>query len=189
MEVLTRSEVQMRLHELLTRVREGEIFIHPTDTIYGIGCNAQSRAAVRRIRRLKERPDAPFSIWIPSKGWVLKHCDVPPEMQPWLEKLPGAYTFITKLKDTKAIAEGINPANRTVGVRLPDHWFAAFVERLGVPIVTTSVNRSGRRFMTSLEDIDTKIKNGVRFAVYEGEKHGRPSTVVDLTEGGAVKER
>ncbi len=189
MEVLTQSEVQMRMHELLTRVRDGEVFIHPTDTIYGLGCNAQSQAAVRKIRKLKERPDAPFSILVPGKGWILEHCEVPSEMGSWLEKLPGPYTLIVRLKHAKAIAAGINPANGTVGVRLPEHWFAGFIERLGVPIVTTSVNRAGRRFMTSLEDIDIDIRNGVRFAVYEGEKRGRPSKIVDLTEGGAVKER
>jgi L-threonylcarbamoyladenylate synthase len=187
MEELTKSEVVMRQNELLQRIIDGEVFIHPTDTIYGIGCSATDERAVKKIRKLKERPDAPFSVWAPSKQWILDNCEVRDEQ--WLNQLPGSVTLIMKLKKKSGIAKSVSPGSNTVGVRLPDHWFSGFVERLGVPIVTTSVNRAGRLFMTSLEDLDADISNGVRFVVYEGEKSGRPSKIVHLEEGGRVQER
>lgn len=189
MEALTKSEVAMRKYEIIQRIQEGEVFIHPTDTIYGIGCNAADEKAVRAVRKLKERGDAPFSIWVPNKEWILQHCEATPEMNEWLEKLPGPYTFIVKLKNKATIAKSVNSGSDTVGVRLPNHWFSRVVEQLGVPIITTSANRTGKRFMTSIEDLDGEISRGVRFVVYEGEKKGLPSTIVHLTEGGRVQER
>jgi len=189
METLTKSEVELRAREFLEHIASGEVFIHPTDTIYGIGCNATDEKAVKMVRKLKERNDAPFSIWVPDKDWIRENCVVNEETEQWLEQLPGPHTLILKLKNKNAIAKSVNPGNGTIGVRIPDHWFHKFVEHLGVPIVTTSANRSGRKFMTSVEDLDSEIKNGVRFCVYEGEKRGRPSKIVHLTDKEKVQVR
>ena len=188
METLTKSEVQIRRDELLQRIADGEVFIHPTDTIYGLGCNATDEKAVKAIRKLKERQDTAFSIWVPSKEWVLENCVVTKETQAWLDKLPGPYTVVVKIKNKSALAKSVNPIGDTVGIRLPSHWFSVMVERLGVPIVTTSANRTGHMFMSNLEDLDEEIRKGVRFAIYEGEKKGKPSTIIDLVNG-KVKDR
>ena len=55
------------------------------------------------------------------------------------------------------------------------------VEKLGVPMVTTSANKTGKPFMTKLENLDSDIEKEVEFMIYEGEKGGRPSQIVDLT--------
>ena len=190
METLTKSELEYRKEELMNRIVEGEVFIHPTDTIYGLGCNALNEKAVKQIRELKNRPDTPFSIWAPSKKWILDNCEADEEVEEWIDKLPGPYTLVLKIKKKSAIAPNVHPTNGTIGVRIPNHWFHNVVERLGIPIVTTSANRTGQGFMTSIENIDPEVKKGVRFIVYEGEKKGRPSQIVDLAHGKmSVKER
>lgn len=189
MEELTKTEVAIRKHEIMQRIDEGEVFIHPTDTIYGLGCNATDEKAVKQLRKLKERQDAPFSIWAPSKEWITQNCEVKPDMQEWLEKLPGSLTLVLKLKNKSVISKSVNPGTDTIGVRLPDHWFGRVVKEIGIPIVTTSANKTGKPFMTSLEDLDMEIKQGVRFIVYEGEKKGKPSQIVHLIEGGRVQKR
>ncbi|MEK6809921.1 MAG: L-threonylcarbamoyladenylate synthase [Nanoarchaeota archaeon] len=188
MEVLTKTELQTRFAEIAERISKGAIFIYPTDTIYGIGCNALDEKAVAKIRKLKERPTNPFSIIIPSKEWVAENCMVTKEGKEWIAKLPGPYTLIFKLKNKNTIAKSVNAGEETIGVRIPSHWFSQVVLKLGFPIVTTSANLSGRSFMTSLEDVDQKIKEGVDFIIYEGEKKGRPSKIVNLVEG-KIKER
>ena len=188
MEILTKTELQSHLPEISEHIGNGAIFIYPTDTIYGIGCNALDKKAVEKIRKLKERPTNPFSIIVPSKRWIMENCIVDREAKEWLNKLPDAYTLILKLKNKKAIAKIVNNNQETIGVRIPDHWFSKVIKDLGFPIVTTSANRSGRAFMTSLEDLDPKIKEGVDFIIYEGEKKGKPSKIVDLVEG-KIKER
>ena len=97
-------------------------------------------------------------------------------------------TFILKLKNKNCIASNVNPGVDTVGVRIPNHWVKDIIKLLGIPIVTTSANQTGKEFMTSLDNLDPEIKKGLDFAVYEGEKKGKPSTIVHL-EGAGVKVR
>ena len=187
MEILNKKEVEVRFPEILARIKQGEVFIHPTDTIYGLGCNAGDEKAVQKIRKLKERPDSPFSVWVPSISWIQENCLVNKKAGEWLKKLPGPYTLVLKLKNRKAVAKNISGTN-TLGVRLPDHWFSEIVHQMGIPLVTTSANKAGQPFMTSLENLDAEIQKGVSFIIYEGEKKGRPSQIVNLVEV-TVKER
>jgi len=188
METKTKVELQMHFPEIAEQIRAGALFIYPTDTIYGIGCNALDQKAVENVRKLKERLTNPFSIIVPSKEWITENCIVSKEAKDWLRKIPGPYTLILKLKKKNALAKSVHQEEETIGVRIPDHWFSTVVRRLGFPIVTTSANRSARPFMTSLEDLDQKIKDGADFIIYEGEKKGRPSKIVNLVEG-KIKER
>ena len=152
MEVLTKEEVELRKHELAERILKGAIFIHPTDTIYGLGCNALLSEAVKKIRELKNAQEQPFSVIAPSKTWIEINCDISEKAAKWLERLPGPYTLILPLKNEKAVAKEVNNGIGTLGVRIPKHWISEFVSFLGFPIITTSVNKVSASFMTSLEE-------------------------------------
>jgi len=182
MELITKEEASFRKEEIKQRILKGEIFIYPTDTIYGIGCNAQIHNSVDKIRELKGRPTAPFSVIAPSVEWINQNCEVNENGEKWIKKLPGPYTLIFRYSSKGGVAKSINPGVDTLGVRIPGHWFTALVQETEVPIVTTSANLVGKPFMTSLEDLDPEIKKGVSFIIYEGEKKGRPSTIIDLTQ-------
>jgi L-threonylcarbamoyladenylate synthase len=179
MKILTRDEVKVNKEVILEVMGNGAIFIHPTDTIYGIGCNAIKDEFVDEVRDIKGRPDSPFSVIAPSKEWIKKNCEVNEKAEKWLDKLPGPYTLILKAKNS--VAKSVAPGMNTLGVRIPDHWFSKIVEELGRPVVTTSANKAGGDFMTSLDNLDDEIKPKVEFIIYEDEKHGRPSTIIDLT--------
>lgn len=190
MRVLSKEEIELKKEEVAMKVEEGIVFIHPTDTIYGLGCDATNADAVGKIRDLKKRQKDPFSVIAPSKKWIRENCEVSEEGEKWLNKLPGPYTFIMKLKNKEAIANNVNPGIDTVGVRIPNHWVKDIVKDLKVPIVTTSANQTGKYFMTSIENLDSQIKKGIDFAVYEGEKKGNPSKIINLTgDEPEVKER
>lgn len=163
-------------------ISQGAVFIHPTDTIYGLGCNATVEMAVQRIRAIKQRTEMPFSVIAPSKRWIFENCDVSQEGEKWLEKLPGPYTLIFRLKSKSAVASAVNLGGSTLGVRMPKHWMTDAVSELGFPVVSTSANLTGEPYMTSLDDLDEQVKQKVDFIIYEGEKRGRPSTVVKLFE-------
>lgn len=181
MQIITESELNLRKGEIKKQILNGAVFIHPTDTIYGIGCDATSSKAVKKVRDLKGRPTTPFSVIAPSKDWIRANCIVDKKGEKWLKKLPGPYTLIFKTKQ-QCVAPEVNPGVDTLGVRIPKHWFAKFVEELNIPIVTTSANIAGNPFMTSIDDLDEKLKQGLDFAIYEGEKKGYPSTIVHLEE-------
>jgi len=183
MRVLTKEEFLIERLFLFKSILNGAVFIHPTDTIYGIGCNAEKEEAVKKIRKIKQRQDNPFSVIAPGKDWIKENCEFDEKVKEWLEKLPGPYTLILKLKNKECIAKSVNLGMDTLGVRIPEHWFSAVVEEFGKPVVTTSANVTGGNFMTSIDDIDPAIKPKLDFAVYEGEKKARPSELVDLSKG------
>jgi L-threonylcarbamoyladenylate synthase len=161
-------------------------FIYPHDTIYGIGCDARDEKLVNRIRKIK-KSEQPFSIIAPTKEWIYNNCVVSEEAEEWVRKLPGPYTLILKLKNPKAVSKNVyKNENMTLGVRMPNHWFLGVVTQLNIPIVTTSANVKGRDFMTSLDDLDSEIRNRVDYVFYEGPKKGFPSTIVHL-EGSKVE--
>tara|TARA_Y100000310_G_scaffold335140_1_gene416464 strand:+ start:1319 stop:1885 length:567 start_codon:yes stop_codon:yes gene_type:complete len=183
MEILTKEELKLRYDEIIKKIKEGAIFIHPTDTIYGISCNALNEKSVAKIRELKERVDNPFSVWVPSLDWIKNNCILSKEGKEWLKELPGPYTFILEPKTENIVAKNVAPKKTTLGVRLPNHWFSEVVNDVGLPLVTTSVNKAGKSFMVDRDDLDQEIERGVSFLIYEGVKKGRPSKIVDLVKG------
>ncbi len=183
MRVVTKDEFEMKNHQFAQMVRDGEIFVYPTDTIYGIGCDATNHECVKKVREIKQRPDMPFSIIAPSKEWIRDNCEVDSIAEEWIGKLPGPYTLVLKLRNKKAVSRHVNNGLDTIGVRIPDHWISGFVSSLNKPIVTTSANVSGNEFMTSIDDLDSKVHSKLNFVLYEGEKKGKPSQVVMLDAG------
>ncbi|GEM_PF-340926 len=167
------------------------LFVYPTDTIYGIGCNALDEKLVGRIRKIKgsgQTFEQPFSVIVPNKEWIYANCVVTEEAEEWIRKLPGPYTLIMKMKNPKAVAmnvHNIKGKDITLGIRMPNHWFLAVAYNLKFPVVTTSANISGQNFMTSLEDLDNDIRRNVDYVFYDGPKIGRPSTIIHL-EGSKI---
>jgi len=189
MRILSKEEFEKEKDIIRTSLSEGNIvFIYPTDTVYGIGCNATNKEAVENIRRIKQRDDNPFSVIAPSKEWIDENCIINNNAKQWIKRLPGPYTLILKIKEN-CVAENVAPDLDTLGIRIPDHWFSDFVMEINIPIVTTSVNKTRSDFMTSLDDLDDEIKSKVDFIVYDGEIKGIPSKIIDLTDDIRVIER
>ena len=90
----------------------------------------------------------------------------------FLDKLPGPYTLILE-KKTDCVAENVSFGDK-LGVRIPDNWFKDVVKKLGIPIVSTSVNLTGEKPMQDLEDLKLKVD----FVIYEGKLNGKPSTII-----------
>ena len=100
MKIITKDELKHEKLDYAKEIKKGAVFIYPTDTIYGIGCNARLPEAVIRLRAIKKQRDRPLSVIVPSKEWIRDNCDSPNrvEMRRWIKKLPGSYTIILKLK-------------------------------------------------------------------------------------------
>ena len=189
MKTLMKEEILGNKERFLKEIEKGAVFIHPTDTIYGIGCNATDSKCVEKIREIKKRQEMPFSIIAPSKNWIYGNCIVAGDAKEWIKKLPGPYTLILKLKNKKAIADNVNLGAETIGVRIPKHWISKVVAEADIPVITTSVNKSGQDYMASIEDLDETMENVVDFVLYEGKKEGKPSKIIDLTGDVKIIER
>lgn len=167
MKIVDREYVESNKDEILGAIQGGKILIYPTDTIYGLGCNALLEELVGRIREIKHRETKPFSVIAPSKEWIIENCIVSQDIVD--QYLPGPYTLILNKR-----------SGGTLGVRIPKHWFTAIVEEAGVPFITTSVNLSGEPHMNKLEDVSQEILAKVDYVVYEGEKVGESSQKINL---------
>lgn len=179
--ILNKDEFNHQRQFYIKKLRNA-VFIYPTDTIYGIGCDATNAALVKKVRSLKQAVQ-PFSVIAPSRKWVEENCKVTRKAEEWFGKLPGPYTLILGLKSKKAIAQEVNLGKGTLGIRVPAHWFCDVVKAMGVPVVTTSANRTGENFMTAIEDLSKEMKNAVDVIIYDGPIKGSPSTLVTIDDG------
>jgi len=189
MRILNPDEFKVEKGSIMESIIDGAVFIYPTDTIYGIGCNATNSDSVKKIRKLKGRLSNPFSVIAPSVDWIRENCAVTKDGEEWIKKLPGPYTLIFKLKNKKCVAKEVNAGLETLGVRIPKHWISKVVAEADIPVITTSVNKSGQDYMASIEDLDETMENGVDFVLYEGKKEGKPSKIIDLTGDVKIIER
>ncbi len=187
MKVVTRQEFIEHMNGYISQVKSGSVIIYPTDTIYGMGCNALLNKSVQKVRELKDNPQNPFSVIVPNKEWIYDNCIVPPEAESFIEQLPGPITIILPLKNDTLFSKDVSPNLDTIGIRLPDHYISTFVQKLGYPLITTSVNKKGRRWMISLENLDEDIQKGIDFIVYDGEIEGTPSKIVRFDQGQSVQ--
>lgn len=172
-EILNDSILQK---QVITEMKRGAIFVYPTDTIYGIGCNANKSDAVSKIRRAKGSV-APFSVMAPSKGWMEKNFHV--RFPKYLDKLPGPYTMILKKKKQVFLFWVGTRAN--IGVRIPDHPFEKLVKKSGVPFVSTSVNKTGEMYAKSIKDVKEDMRIFIDYIIDDGAHEGPPSRIFDLT--------
>lgn len=174
------------MDHIAEQIKAGKIFIYPTDTIYGLGCDATNEEAVAQIRVLKKREDKPFSVIPPSPEWILENIDI---ADPAMLK-PGPFTYFVSLKNHSCITPSVRPdkTRQNLGLRTPLHWFTEHIREAGVPFVSTSVNISGMPSMTSLANLDPTIRDAVDFTIYEGPKTGPASEKIDLTKG-AISDR
>ena len=163
-------------NEFVTEIKQGLIFIYPTDTVYGIGCDATNEKSVKKIRELKQT-DHPFSVIIPAKSWIKQNLLL--KFPEFLEKLPGPFTFIFKKKSPKFLDQA--SSLDSIGIRIPKHSLTKIIQSSGVPFVSTSANISGQPTIKEISDLPDSMKENVDVIIDGGRLANLASTVVDLT--------
>ena len=159
--------------ELTKKILEGNIFIYPTDTIYGIGCNALNKKAVEKIRTIKQRDMKPFSVIAPNFEWIEENLIVNYDLKKYL---PGKYTIIMKKKNPQFLNWVSN--SDSLGVRIPDNDTCFEIQKSNVPFITTSVNITGQKPITEIRELPKEIKSQVDVIIDSGKLSGKPSTLI-----------
>jgi L-threonylcarbamoyladenylate synthase len=193
------SLIYPQIVEAANFLRRDELVAFPTETVYGLGANAKSTAAVEKIFQAKGRPsDNPLIVHIASIEQLHEiACEIPDVAYTLMNHFwPGPLTIVLKKKE--GISEKVTAGLDTVAVRMPAHPVAlALIRASGLPIAAPSANRSGRPSPTIakhvLDDLEGKIA-----AIVDGGATGIgvESTVVDCTQpvpvilrpGGVTKE-
>ncbi|MBR9705390.1 threonylcarbamoyl-AMP synthase [Candidatus Pacearchaeota archaeon] len=159
---------------IINEIKFGKIFIYPTDTIYGIGCDATNKRAVKKIKKIKKRDkNKPLSIIAPSKKWIKENFITDYNISKYL---PGPYTLILKKKNPNFL----NHISKTdsIGIRIPNNNFTKVIQKSNLPFVTTSVNLAGETPIKNTNEIPEKIKYKINYIIDRGPLTGRPSTLI-----------
>ena len=177
--------------EAVRILRQGGIILYPTDTVWGIGCDATNAEAVDRIYRLKHSENKKSMLVLcASADMVVRYVNRAPGIA--FEVMEMATTPLTAiLPGAVGVAPNLIPDEGTLGVRIPDHEFCRRMLRaLGRPIVSTSANISGQPTAVGLQDVAREIVDGVDFVVnprFEGKPTRKASSIIAFGEGGEVK--
>lgn len=157
-------------------IRQGELVVFPTETVYGIAANALNEKALEKLNALKQRPKGKHYSWhVSDAGQMLEHLESPPG---WLGDFlqsfwPGPLTVVLQTKE-----------GGTCGFRMPDHPVAiALIRESKVPVVAPSANVSGELPPTSAGAALKNCDGKVAVVLDAGETTvGKESTVVDITK-------
>ena len=161
------------------------VIIYPTDSIYAFGCSLHSPKAIERLRTIKAKNEDALSVIFSSISQVSEYCRVDDLIFKLMKRnLPGAFTFI--LNTSSRMPDRALEKRKSVGVRIPANPISrAIVERLGCPLITTSVKRNpeddGDEYTTDPELIEERYGNRVDLIVDGGIGDNVPTTLVDLT--------
>ena len=176
------------LDDAVSLIKNGELVVFPTETVYGLGANAYDAAAVKKIFEAKGRPqDNPLIVHISRVEEVREIArDIPDVFFTLAEKfMPGALTVV--LPRSERIPDIVTAGGDTVAVRMPDNAFARELIARSFPLAAPSANRSKHVSPTSAKHVYDDLKGKVPLILDGGECGvGIESTVLDLTSGSPV---
>jgi L-threonylcarbamoyladenylate synthase len=176
------------ISKALAVLQKGGIILYPTDTIWGIGCDAGNAEAVKKIYTLKQRDESKsMIILLDNDNKLVSYInEVPDVAYDLIQYAENPLTLV--MPSAKNIAPNLIAADGSVGLRVVKHPFCEqLIQRLRKPLVSTSANVSGKPSPKNFNDIDEEIINGVDYVV-DLEQHDhtekKPSTIMRLEPGG-----
>ena len=169
----------------------GKLLIYPTETIYGIGCDAFNETAVGRIYEIKQRPEnKPLILLVRDVNMLMELvAEIPLVAQQLMTAFwPGPLTMIFRAKP--GISGLLTGGTGRIGVRQSPHPLVTSIfQGYGHPLVSTSANISNSAPAAVIKDIPTFITEKVDLIIDAGNIGSTPSTVIDVMDSGIVYRR
>ncbi len=172
-------------------LRSGGLILYPTDTVWGIGCDATNDKAVEKIYGLKNRNEEKSMIILVAEETQILHYtgEATPVIFDYIKGIHKPTTVI--YEKAQSLAKNLVNKDGSIGIRIvKDEFCQALLRAFGKAIVSTSSNISGYPPPSFFRDIDMSIKNGVDYIVQHRQDDlivASPSTVVKLAEDGTIK--
>ncbi len=178
------------IENTLLVLKKGGLILYPTDTVWGIGCDATNPDAVEKVFQLKKRSDKKSLICLVSDFKMLnEYIENVPEVAYDILKYAKKPTTIV-YDDPIRVAENIIAEDNSLAVRVPmDDFCKILIKKFRKPIVSTSANFSDSKTPQSFSEIDPLILEGVDYVVnlHHEKKSGKPSAIIKLKNDGSVK--
>lgn len=184
------SDINTEVHNAYEVIKNGGIILYPTDTVWGIGCDATNEEAIKKIYALKQRDDSKSMIVLMNGEKMMYHVfsAIPDVAWEILDLSEKPTTLI--LDNPRNVAPNIIAEDKTLGVRLVKEPFCfKLMERMKRPLVSTSANVSGNVTPKTFKEISPEIIKGVDYVV--NLQHDKvcknPSTIIKLSLDNQVK--
>lgn len=184
------EDIQREVHNAFEVIKNGGIILYPTDTVWGIGCDANNPEAVKKIYQLKQRAESKSMIVLVNGDRLMHRIfnNIPEVAWDLLEFATKPTTLI--LDNPKYVAKEIVSDDDSLGVRIVTEPFCfKLIERMKSPLVSTSANISGQPTPLTFKEISPAIIAGVDYVVQlrQGEeKLPNPSTIIKLKNNAQV---
>jgi L-threonylcarbamoyladenylate synthase len=175
------------IKKIITALKNGAVLVLPTDTVYGLICDAGNKKAVEKIYKIKKRPkNKPLPVFVKDLKMAKRYADIPKDQEKRLEfSWPGPVTFILKSKKIEARPLSLLVyKNGTIGMRVPKHdLLRKILEEFNGPLAQTSANISGQLATIKIKDVFAHIGGKDIIIVDSGNlPKNKPSTIIDLTK-------
>jgi len=182
--------MEFEISKAIDVLKNGGIILYPTDTVWGIGCDATNFEAVERIFKLKKRNDSKALICLVADDRMLKKYvkKIPDVAYDIFEAAEQAITIV--YNDPQNLAKNLIPEDNTIAIRIPNDDFCfKLLRRFNAAIVSTSANISGQPTPISYKEISNEIIKGVDYIVnlHHEKKMAKPSSIIKLGGDGQVK--
>lgn len=180
--------LRQNLKEIIDLLKQGKVIVCPSDTVYGLICDARNEKAVKRLFEIKERPrEKAIAIFIKDIKAAKKLAQIDKKQEAFLEKVwPGKTTIILKKREDCNLPKILFAGTKVIGLRISDCKFLIdLLEKLNFPLAETSANISSQPASTKIKEV---------LAQFQGKKNqpdlvldfgnlpaSLPSTVIDLT--------
>lgn len=184
------SNIGAEVAQCLSVLEAGGLILYPTDTVWGIGCDATNEAAVQKVYALKQREDTKALICLVASDVMLeRHVTKVPELA-WdiIDMATKPTTLI--YDEPKGVATNLVASDNTLAIRIASDAFCKnLIQRFKKPIVSTSANISGRPTPQSFSEIDPAILKGVDYVVnlHQDKTMTTPSSIIKLSNNGLVQ--
>ena len=175
----------------LAVLQKGGVILYPTDTIWGLGCDACNEEAVKRIYDIKNRVDSKSMLVLTENAALLER---------YVEEVPEIAYDLIELTDkpltiiydgAKNLAKNLVAEDGSIGIRLTTESFSSdLIRRFKRPIVSTSANISGKPTPACFAEIDQEIIDSVDYVVkyrQDDKQKAVPSSIIKLGRGGEIK--
>ncbi|VBB45624.1 Translation factor SUA5 [uncultured Paludibacter sp.] len=179
------------INKALEILRSGGVILYPTDTIWGIGCDATNKKAVEKIYQIKKRAETKSMLVL---------LDSPAKLNAYVEEIPDMAWDLIELTtkpltiiypNARNLAENLIGEDRSIGIRITTEEFSKkLCERFRKPIVSTSANISGEKSPAFFDDISDEIKFAVDYIVdyrRNDKTLSKPSSIIKLGIGNLVE--
>ncbi|NNM19427.1 MAG: threonylcarbamoyl-AMP synthase [Croceitalea sp.] len=181
---------QENVNKCVEILEKGGLILYPTDTVWGIGCDATNEAAVKKVYELKQRDDAKALICLVANQAMLeRHLTIVPDQAYDIIDLATKPTTII-YDEPKGVAINLLAEDGSLAIRVASDKFCQyFINKFGKPIVSTSANISGQPTPQNFDQIQAEILKGVNYvvALQQNAENNAPSSIIKLSNNGIVK--